>query len=552
MFKIKKGFTLAEMMVVMLILSIVLAAMAPVITTRSKTDQSSPWKYSEGNLSDAYYGLGDSQTAMIGQRELNDTDETAKLIINSSDIRPSQIAFKHKNTNQGVLRLINQGLLLGTLSNDGSINNGSVAIGKTVKAGDSSVAIGSGTDATGRGATAIGNLSKATGTWSTSVGGSTVSGNYSTGVGNTSVTGEYSTAVGNNISTANDYTTAVGHSAKAESDYATAIGYETVASGSNSTAIGYKARSTGENSIAISVGIDDRGATGSQSIAIGHASNAGADNTTSLGTSARATAEGATALGYNTDASGTNSLSIGNAAATEASNAIVIGPNAYVQRSGGIAIGNNAHSGPNSNDSGNTDSVERIYIGSQSKYDKGSAVLEVHNSSSSGSLFPDLTDNLTSVIIHGNLIVTGRIATRFYDTDDLKTFGRYNRYVHHYDINDDLLNNYVQSTSDRRLKYVGKENSSGLDKIRQLKIFNYTYKKDDNKEPHVGVIAQDLQKIFPDAVKKGKDGFLTIRMEDMFYAVINAVKELDARVTALEKENAELKARLDRLEAKIK
>ena len=114
------------------------------------------------------------------------------------------------------------------------------------------------------------------------------------------------------------------------------------------------------------------------------------------------------------------------------------------------------------------------------------------------------------------------------------------------------MNNYVQSTSDRRLKYVGKENSSGLDKIRQLKVFNYTYKKDDNKEPHVGVIAQDLQKVFPDAVKKGKDGFLTIRMEDMFYAVINAVKELDARVTALEKENAELKARLDRLEAKIK
>ncbi|MFQ8625779.1 MAG: prepilin-type N-terminal cleavage/methylation domain-containing protein [Candidatus Gastranaerophilaceae bacterium] len=69
MFKIKKGFTLAEMMVVMLILSIVLAAMAPVMTTRNKTDQTSPWRYSEGNLSDAYYGLGESQTAMIGQRQ---------------------------------------------------------------------------------------------------------------------------------------------------------------------------------------------------------------------------------------------------------------------------------------------------------------------------------------------------------------------------------------------------------------------------------------------------------------------------------------------------
>ena len=91
-----------------------------------------------------------------------------------------------------------------------------------------------------------------------------------------------------------------------------------------------------------------------------------------------------------------------------------------------------------------------------------------------------------------------------------------------------------------------------MDKIRALKVFNYTFKKDKTKEPHVGVMAQDLQKVFPDAVKKGADGFLTIRMEDMFYAVINAVKELDSRVTALEKENAELKVRLERLEAKIK
>ena len=114
-------------------------------------------------------------------------------------------------------------------------------------------------------------------------------------------------------------------------------------------------------------------------------------------------------------------------------------------------------------------------------------------------------------------------------------------------------------SSDRRLKYVGKENTSGLDKIRQLKVFNYTYKKDTTKTPHVGVIAQDLQKVFPNAVKKGADGFLTIRMEDMFYALVNAVKELDAKITALQKENQELKAemkrmneRLNKLEAKVK
>ena len=114
-------------------------------------------------------------------------------------------------------------------------------------------------------------------------------------------------------------------------------------------------------------------------------------------------------------------------------------------------------------------------------------------------------------------------------------------------------------SSDRRLKYVGNEFTSGLDKIRALKVFNYTYKKDETKTPHVGVIAQDLQKIFPNAVKKGADGFLTIRMEDMFYAVINAIKELDAKVTAQDKKIKELEKtikeqdiRLKAIEAKLK
>ncbi len=124
----------------------------------------------------------------------------------------------------------------------------------------------------------------------------------------------------------------------------------------------------------------------------------------------------------------------------------------------------------------------------------------------------------------------------------------------------------VQTSSDRRLKNVGKEYTSSLDKIKQLKPFNFTYKDDKNKTSRVGVIAQDLQKVFPNAVSKNQDGFLSIRMEDMFYAVINAIKELDAKITALvqtvkqvqsdnyqlKKENQMLKKRLDLLESKLK
>lgn len=87
--------------------------------------------------------------------------------------------------------------------------------------------------------------------------------------------------------------------------------------------------------------------------------------------------------------------------------------------------------------------------------------------------------------------------------------------------------------SDARLKNTGRENSSGLEKIKQLKVFNYTFKTDENKTPRVGIIAQNLQKVFPDAVTKDKNGYLQIRMEDMFYAMINAVKKLDTKIANL-------------------
>jgi hypothetical protein len=112
--------------------------------------------------------------------------------------------------------------------------------------------------------------------------------------------------------------------------------------------------------------------------------------------------------------------------------------------------------------------------------------------------------------------------------------------------------------SDKRLKNIKGENTSGLEKIKQIKVFNYTRKDDKEKTPRVGVIAQDLQKIFPDAVSKGSDGFLNIRPEDILYALVNAVKELDknikeiqTRVAKLEKENKQLKAQNKALEARL-
>ena len=98
------------------------------------------------------------------------------------------------------------------------------------------------------------------------------------------------------------------------------------------------------------------------------------------------------------------------------------------------------------------------------------------------------------------------------------------------------------------MKNVGEVFTAGLEEIKKLEVFNYVYKKDTTKTPRVGVMAQDLMKIFPNAVFKGDDGFYRIRMEDMFYALVNAVKELDKKIDLL----AEKQKEIETLRAEVK
>lgn len=111
------------------------------------------------------------------------------------------------------------------------------------------------------------------------------------------------------------------------------------------------------------------------------------------------------------------------------------------------------------------------------------------------------------------------------------------------------------TSSDIRLKDVSGDNTAGLKEINALNVKNYTYKNDKEKTPHVGVIAQDLQKIFPNSVFAAQDGYLKIKTEEIFYAMVNSIKELcaqiqdltakmtglDKRITELEKQNQLLK-----------
>ena len=196
------AFTLAEMMVVMLILSIVLAAMAPVMTTRNKPNNSSPWQYQANNRSNAWFGAGSAQHAMIGQNSYGADDTVAKLLITvgAGDGSTSLLAFKRGNTQLGRLYMNDDGgMMFGSTNN--ILGTNANAVGRQVSAyGTSSVAFGSVASALGNTSTAVGSNVTAGNTGSIAIGTSTnASADNAIAIGNSAYTrGTDTLVIGNN------------------------------------------------------------------------------------------------------------------------------------------------------------------------------------------------------------------------------------------------------------------------------------------------------------------------------------------------------------------
>jgi len=103
------------------------------------------------------------------------------------------------------------------------------------------------------------------------------------------------------------------------------------------------------------------------------------------------------------------------------------------------------------------------------------------------------------------------------------------------------------ASSDARLKAINGPYQQGLDSIVKLNTVRFHYKKDNpRKEPSdrqfVGLIAQDVQKVFPEAVKERADGYLDLDTTPINFALINAVKELKTANDNLAHELAQQKS----------
>ena len=90
--------------------------------------------------------------------------------------------------------------------------------------------------------------------------------------------------------------------------------------------------------------------------------------------------------------------------------------------------------------------------------------------------------------------------------------------------------------SDARLKNVTGTYTTALADIAQLEPVKFTWKSDENNTPQVGLIAQSVQKVIPEAVEAQKsDGnieYLGVRYTEVIPLLVAAIKELKAEFDA--------------------
>ena len=82
------------------------------------------------------------------------------------------------------------------------------------------------------------------------------------------------------------------------------------------------------------------------------------------------------------------------------------------------------------------------------------------------------------------------------------------------------------SSSDRRLKENIELTKYGLKDLQKLTAVDFTWK--DSKEPSFGLIAQEVQKVFPEIVSTDSDGYLQVDYSLLVVIVIKALQEIQS------------------------
>ena len=103
-------------------------------------------------------------------------------------------------------------------------------------------------------------------------------------------------------------------------------------------------------------------------------------------------------------------------------------------------------------------------------------------------------------------------------------------------------------TSDERQKNIIDELEPSIEDIADVRVVDFSYKRDKFNTPRAGSIAQDWREVIPNAVRENEDGILSLD-----YGAVATVSAVTAakEIVKLKQENEQLKARLAAIEAAL-
>ncbi len=106
--------------------------------------------------------------------------------------------------------------------------------------------------------------------------------------------------------------------------------------------------------------------------------------------------------------------------------------------------------------------------------------------------------------------------------------------------------------SDRRFKEDIEPIASALEKVTGLRGVTFAWNRKDypqrffSDEPQIGLIAQDVEPVIPEVVRTDADGYKSITYDKLTAVLIEAVKEMNIKMTAqdsvIQSQNARIKA----------
>ncbi|MCP4397038.1 MAG: hypothetical protein GY801_07030 [bacterium] len=108
------------------------------------------------------------------------------------------------------------------------------------------------------------------------------------------------------------------------------------------------------------------------------------------------------------------------------------------------------------------------------------------------------------------------------------------------------------SASDRRWKEEIATLEHGLERVSRLRGVSFRWKdKTRGEGPQIGLIAQDVEEVFPELVSTDAEGYKSVAYDKLAAPLIEAVKALKAENEALKARNDDLERRLEALEAAV-